>query len=228
MQAKMYRIFAEEEALAIREQVMAMEWKQGQARTPELTGSIKQNLEVKPEEGPEAKALSAHVTQRVLSNMEVTSDCLPAKSTAMKFNKYGNTGAYHRHTDAPFMGPVRTDFACTLFLTDPSNYVGGDLHIEDGIGGQVVVRGNAGEAFVYECGRAHWVDPVTEGDRVCAVGWIQSHFPDPMQRELLRGLRHVTREMESVMKYNDPNDLPRKWFVDIGQVHSGLFRYWST
>ena len=227
MQAKLYRLFSDEQALAIREQLKGMEWKQGQARTKELTGTIKQNLEVKPEDGEEAKALSLWITRSLMHHPGIASETVPMQSTAFKFNNYKDAGTYNRHTDAPFMGPVRTDFAATVFLSDPDTYEGGELHIEQ-LDGEIVVKGRAGEVFVYECGNPHWVTPVTEGERISAIGWIQSRFPDKFQRDTLRACRKITQEMEKVMDPSDPNDKAREWFVDLGHIHSALFRKWST
>ncbi len=85
---------------------------------------------------------------------------------------------------------LRTDVSFTLFLSDPATYEGGALLI-DGLDGEREHRPAAGSAVLYDTGRLHQVTPVTSGERLAAVGWIQSLIRRPDQRELLFDLERV-------------------------------------
>ena len=174
------------------------------------------------------KALSEMCTKRVMDHPDLNIYLLPKRATNFKFNKYTDDGAYDRHTDAPFMGDVRTDFACTLLLTDAGEYDGGELNIETPAGEVVSLKPQAGQAIMYECGAPHWVSPVTKGERISAVGWIESAISDPRKREIASCIRRTSRSIEAKMNNEETvtvDDL-REWFVNIGEVHAKLYREW--
>jgi PKHD-type hydroxylase len=153
--------------------------------------------------------------------------------TMYKFNKFEkneNTpdgGAYHRHTDAPWMGDVRTDFTLVLALSDPKTYEGGDHHVVDPHHGEIVFRPEAGELMIYETRYEHWVDPVTDGSRICALAWMESSVMGKDKRAILKKCREISSALEQEMlKEGTPAEY-RKWFVDVGVVHSALMRMWA-
>jgi predicted 2-oxoglutarate/Fe(II)-dependent dioxygenase YbiX len=231
MQYGTYKIFTPKEALEVRAVLETQEWKQGKARTDALTGSIKQNLELKPEDGDIVKAMSQKCGKAINECMPLAMDTYFKRMMLPKFNKYDQAtepagGAYHRHTDAPWMGPIRTDFTAVLALTDPSEYVGGDHHVVDPHQGEMIFRPKIGEMMIYETRWAHWVDNVVEGTRISALTWIESKVPDADKRALLKVCRSLSADAESKMSYDDPDDGFRRWFVDMGQIHSQLMRMW--
>lgn len=216
-----YSILDPEEAKGMLSQLKGLEWEQGKARTEKLTGTIKQNLEVKVNDM--SKAMAKYIGEKVLANKQVQKDWMPHKMSGIKFNKYAGGGTYNRHTDSPMMGEVRSDMACTIFLTDPDEYAGGELCME--VGGEVVQhKGKQGDCVVYACGQPHWVNPVTEGERVSGVTWIQSFIRDGKKRDILKCVQDLCFEIEDEM---DGDDKYRKWFVDVGQIHGDLMRQWA-
>lgn len=229
---KVVDLISPAEAREIRNAIADLPWQEGKARTPELTGTIKQNLELLPtRDGETVKTLSKRLTDAVLTHPEIAPALLPKQATNFKFNNYKDTGTYNRHTDAPYMGPVRTDFSCTIFLTEPDEYEGGELNIETPAHELISFKGHAGQAVVYECGQPHWVSPVTDGERISAIGWIQSVLSDPRRREVAVDIRRVCRQIEDHMNNQDPENHPsqeelRTWFVDLGKVHGMLYREW--
>lgn len=226
MEFQVFDVLDPKRAQDIRDVLMKQDWQAGKARTAELTGTIKKNLELKPQEDGElVTKLATECTQSVMTHSDAQMMMLPKQSTVFKFNNYKDTGTYNRHTDAPWMGPVRTDFACTVFLTDPDTYEGGVLNIENANGDLIEVKGKQGQAVVYRCGRPHWVTPVTDGERICAIGWIQSTIREAYKREILLDCLRLSRELEANMNYDGGNE--REWFVDVGKIHSGLHRMWS-
>jgi PKHD-type hydroxylase len=103
---------------------------------------------------------------------------------------------YGEHLDDPIMGGdglmYRSDVAVTVFLNAPEEYDGGELVIRTPAGDQVV-KSAAGDAVLYPAGTIHRVNPVTRGERLVAVTWVQSLVRDAARRELLYGL-NLARE----------------------------------
>jgi PKHD-type hydroxylase len=120
----------------------------------------------------------------------------PQRITLPLLNDYGPGMRYGRHVDDALMGEpaLRTDLAFTLFLSSPDDYDGGELVLE-GHGGETPIRLDAGAMVVYEAGALHRVEPVSRGQRMAAVGWIQSQVRDAAQREVLFDLDRTRRSL---------------------------------
>ena len=102
-------------------------------------------------------------------------------------NRYAPGMEYGPHVDNSLMGgnePLRTDMSGTLFLSEPTDYDGGELIVESSAGRQAV-KLPAGDLFLYSSTRVHYVAPVTRGARLGVVFWIQSLVRDHDQRGLL-------------------------------------------
>lgn len=219
-----YRLMPPEKAEEIRTQLLGLNWKQGQARTEELTGTIKKNLEI--ENSAMSNSLAKYVGEKIISHEQIQAKFMPKKLSGMKFNKYEHGGTYNRHTDSPMMGEVRSDLACTVFLTNPDEYEGGELCMEVD-GERLELKGAQGECVVYPCGYPHWVNPVTSGDRVSGVTWIQSSIRDAKNREVLSNLQKLCYAVQAEANMEDDDDKCRGWMVDIAQIHGDLARQWT-
>ena len=79
---------------------------------------------------------------------------------------------------------MRTDLSSTLFLSDPADYDGGELVIEDTFGPRSV-KLPAGDLVLYPSTSVHRVEPVTRGVRVASFFWIESMVRDDGKRRLL-------------------------------------------
>ena len=137
--------------------------------------------------------------------------------------RYGRGMNYGVHTDAAFMpiGPraLRSDVSCTIFVADPAEYEGGELSIHLG-GRRIDIKGGAGSAIVYPSNMMHEVRPVTSGERLVAITFIESQIADPAQRALLYELNEVTALEGLNMK-------PENW-RRLDHVRSGLHRMWGS
>jgi len=208
---KIYKIITSEASAQLCEVIKGGDWQEGKARTKALTGTIKQNLELHGKPDTPIGKIADTLGKTILAHSTVQLDNLPLTANVPKFNKYMNGGHYKRHTDAPWMMSVRTDLACTMWLTEPDTYDGGELCVN----GQKV-KGKAGEALIYRCGSPHEVTPVTRGERICAITWIQSRVRDEYKRQIVTDLRKF------LQNFDDTSDL----LVQGSAVHSALLRMW--
>lgn len=224
---KEYKVVTRKEADNMVEQIKDLDWEAGLARTKELTGTIKQNLELSREKNPIANSFSNILSRNIADHKEMGLDIMVNKISGVKFNRYESGGTYNRHTDSPLMKDVRTDFACTIFLSDPRSYEGGELCIE--YPNKIYkTKGKKGYCAVYECGRPHWVTPVTKGVRICGFTWIQSFIRDPRQRLVLVNIKDIAFEAEQNIDYDNEECMNRKLFVDAGTIHAELMRMWCN
>ncbi len=129
---------------------------------------------------------------------------------------------YGAHADAPFLAvagaTLRSDLSCTIFLSDPKDYDGGELHIQLG-DADLSFKLRPGQAIVYPSDTLHQVNPVTRGERLVAITFIQSRLPDPFERNLVFDLNEVAA-LEG-LKMSPEN------FSRMQLVQMNLLRYWG-
>lgn len=159
--------------------------------------SAKRNLELDRAATPGAGELEALVAGALRGHPEVQAAVLPAAFSRPILNRYDDGMEYGWHVDNPLMGAealMRTDVSCTLFLSDPDTYDGGELVIE--VEGEPrAIKPAAGSAVLYTTGLRHRVAPVTRGTRLAAVAWMQSIVADPGQRAILSTFHRLHARM---------------------------------
>lgn len=167
------------------------------------------------------QALATTIGDAVAAHPLLRQFARPARVSPPLLSRYGAGDDYGTHVDDALMGepPLRTDLAFTLFLADPDSYDGGELVIE-AAAGETPVKLPAGALVLYDCGALHRVEPVTRGERLAAVGWIQSRVRDGRQRELLFTLDRTRRALHA-------RDGDSAEFLQLSQVHSQLLRMWA-
>lgn len=148
---------------------------------------------------------------------------LPLHVASPLYARYRPGMAYGDHLDDPIMGAdgvlYRSDIAVTIFLNEPADYDGGELVIGAAAGKQHVKR-PAGHAVLYPAGTIHHVNPVTRGERVVAVTWVQSLVRDPARRELLYGLNAAREKL-----LHDSPDAAET--AQVNAAYLNLIRMWS-
>jgi PKHD-type hydroxylase len=115
---------------------------------------------------------------------------------------------------------VRTDIACTLFLSDPASYDGGELVVQDTYGEQRV-KLPAGAAVFYPATSLHRVEPVTRGVRTASFFWIQSMVRDDTRRRLLFDLDMAINGLRGDLVPGHPSP------VSLTGVYHNLLRQWA-
>lgn len=135
-------------------------------------------------------------------------------------SRSGPGDGYGRHVDNAWMAAGRSDLSFTVFLSEPETYAGGELVIESPLG-EESFRLAAGHAIVYPSTSLHRVDPVSAGERLVAVGWIQSRIRHSEQRELLFELDTARRSVFAQHGNDEIFDL-------ISRSYSNLLRWWDS
>jgi PKHD-type hydroxylase len=123
---------------------------------------------------------------------------MPKKIAPPLLARYEPGMKYGAHADVAYMKiaqdggtmTLRSDISCTVFLNDPAAYAGGELVLHIGTR-PVVIKGQPGEAFVYPSTLLHEVRPVSHGQRLVSITFIESLVPDERERTALYELKEV-------------------------------------
>jgi PKHD-type hydroxylase len=200
-------------------------WIDGRATAGDQSGRVKNNLQV-PEDATEAQALGDIILKALAANAQFMSAALPLRIYPPLFNRYGEGMGFGPHIDgAVRISPVtggryRTDLSCTLFLTDPGQFDGGELVIEGALS-PAGVKLPAGDMILYPATTVHRVEPITRGERWAAFFWIQSIVADQTQRDLLHAL-----DQAIIAARGDLGDVHPAAVSLVGVYHN-LVRMWS-
>lgn len=174
-------------------------WQDGRTTAGSLAVKVKSNLQL-PIDSPIAAQLGHLILDRLGRNPLFLSAALPLRVLPPRFNRYEGGGTYGNHIDnALFVIPgtaikVRTDVSTTVFFSDPEEYEGGELIVEDTYGHQGVKLA-AGDAIVYPGTSLHRVNPVTRGTRYASFFWTQSLVKSDEQRRLLFDLDQSIQQL---------------------------------
>ncbi len=165
-------------------------WSDGRDSAGSQAAQVKNNQQL-PHDCTAAQQIRAMVLRGLDRNVTFFSAALPKRVFTPRINRYGGeTNFYGDHVDgavrfAPDTGlRVRTDVSCTVFLSDPNSYDGGELCIADTYGTHSV-KLPAGHMVIYPGTSLHQVRPVTRGHRVACFFWIESMVRSDEQRRLL-------------------------------------------
>jgi PKHD-type hydroxylase len=165
-------------------------WTDGRKGAGELARQVKNNEQL-DHESDAARAIRRIVLGALDRNTTFFSAALPKKVFPPRLNRYaGDSNFYGNHIDGavryvPGSGErLRTDVSCTLFLSDPANYDGGELRIADTYGEQSVKLA-AGHMVLYPGTSLHQVRPVTRGERIACFFWCESLVRSDEQRRTL-------------------------------------------
>lgn len=164
-------------------------WLDGKGTAMGMAASVKQNTQANPEDA-KVKQLANQLLAIFGANPKLVSAALPHCIFPPCFNSYTNGETYGFHVDAAIMRlphsqqVLRSDLSMTTFLSEPDSYEGGELVIQTEFGEQHI-KGNAGDAVLYQSSSLHKVMPVTKGQRLAAITWIQSLVPQAPMRDTL-------------------------------------------
>ena len=185
-------VLGAEQVRGMRERLLAADWVDGLVTAGHQGAQVKRNRQL-AEGSPLARELGDIVLAALERHPLFISAVLPARVYPPLFNRYEGGEHFGNHVDnALRLIPgsaqrLRTDVSATLFLSDPDDYDGGELLIDDTYGAHSV-KLPAGHLIVYPSTSLHRVEPVTRGARLACFFWAQSMVRDLGQRTLLLDL----------------------------------------
>lgn len=186
---------------------------------------VKHNLQL-PEDAPVLRELRLTVMRALNRSSLLMSAVLPYKIVPPNFNRYTpEHPSYGPHTDSslrwlPDGSCLRTDVSATLFLSEPSDYEGGELCIADTYGDHTV-KLPAGHLVVYPSGSLHEVRPVTRGERLACYLFMQSVVKDTECRRQLYEMDLALMALRARLGEADPE------LVKLTGSYGNLLRRWS-
>ena len=165
-------------------------WADGRKGAGEQARQVKNNAQL-DHDCTQAQTIRAMALRALDRSPLFFSAALPKRVFPPRLNRYGGDSNYYGdHIDGavrymPDTGQrLRTDVSCTIFLSDPDSYDGGELCIADTFGEQAV-KLPAGHMILYPGTSLHQVKPVTRGHRLACFFWIESMVRSDEQRRLL-------------------------------------------
>lgn len=184
-------VLGEEEINCARRSLAAARFERGGLTAGKTARQVKDNDQALGSD-PDVGAMARRIRLALEGHPDVRSKVQPVRWSNLLFSRYSAGQHYGPHTDNavvfdPAGEALRTDMSFTLFLSEPDSYDGGALQMHDG--DQIVMfKPKAGYAVFYPTGQIHSVQPVTGGQRLACVGWVQSLIRRQDQREILADL----------------------------------------
>lgn len=201
-----------------------VDWVDGRVTAGPQSARAKDNRQV-PEGHPVGRELGEMIVQALQRHPLFISAALPLHVFPPLFNSYSGGQSFGSHVDNAIRQVpgtahrLRTDLSCTLFLSGPDEYDGGELMIEDTYGAHSV-KLPAGHLVLYPSTSLHHVRPVTRGARVCSFFWLQSMVRNDADRTLLFDLDAGIRQLHGL-------DAAGAAAVQLTGVYHNLLRRWA-
>jgi PKHD-type hydroxylase len=204
----------------------AAPWIDGRVTAGHQSVQAKNNTQI-AENDPLARELGELILGALGSHPLFRSAALPLKVFPPLFNRYTGGQTFGTHVDnsirthAASGGRIRTDLSCTLFFSEPEEYDGGELMVEDTYGSKSV-KLPAGDMILYPSTSLHHVTPVTRGARVSSFFWLQSMIRQDAQRSLLfdldTAIQRISAHADAGVKQSS---------VQLTGVYHNLLRQWA-
>jgi PKHD-type hydroxylase len=208
-----------------REALAQADWIDGRTTAGHVAAKAMNNLQL-PLDHPVAQQLGEFIVGTLGQNPSFISAVLPLRILPPRFNRYESGGDYGFHIDNSIFGVagshdrIRTDVSATLFFSDPDEYEGGELIVQDTYG-EHSVKLPAGHMVIYPGTSLHRVTPVTSGTRYASFFWIQSLIREDSRRALLWDMDKAIQDVSQSMP--DHEAIPR-----LTGVYHNLIREWSN
>jgi PKHD-type hydroxylase len=202
-------------------------WEDGRSTAGAQSALVKRNEQLPPD-SEIARKLGNRILSALTANPSFISAAIPLHIFPPLFNRYAAADSHHFgiHVDNAVRGDrltglrIRTDLSVTLFLSEPDEYDGGELVVED-LYGSHEVKLPAGDLVVYPASSLHMVTPVTRGVRVASFFWLQSMIRDAHARSLIFDLDNAIQALVVRLGRDDPET------VKLTGVYHNLIRVWA-
>jgi PKHD-type hydroxylase len=217
-------VLTPEQVAEARQLLEQTDWVDGRVTAGHQSARTKDNMQL-PENTPAARQLGEMILNALGQNALFISAALPARVFPPLFNRYEGGQSFGTHVDNAIRQVtgtghrIRTDLSATLFFSQPEEYDGGELIVEDTYG-MHRVKLPAGHMILYPATSLHHVTPVTRGARISSFFWIQSMVRDDGERTLLFDLDVAIQKLNA-----DRRDDPAT--VQLTGVYHNLLRRWA-
>jgi PKHD-type hydroxylase len=196
-----------------------MRFVDGRASNP--ANQTKNNLQA---DGGDPKAAeSVQIVNAALSrSREFMEFAMPRRVAPPLLCRYEPGMQYGAHADAAILqlgsARLRSDLSCTVFISAPSSYEGGELSVAAG-NVALPFKGAPGEAIVYPSTTLHEVVPVRQGQRLVSITFIESLVADSHRRSQIYELNEIAALEGAKMNWESR--------VRLDVVRQNLLRMWS-
>ncbi|WP_315810623.1 Fe2+-dependent dioxygenase [Bradyrhizobium sp. SZCCHNR3107] len=203
------------------------DWEDGRSTAGAQSAMVKRNEQLPPD-SEVARKLGHRIISAMTANPRFLAAAIPQQIFPPLFNRYSAESGHHFgiHVDNAVRGDkltglrIRTDLSVTLFLSEPEEYDGGELVIED-LYGSHEIKLPAGDLVLYPASSLHMVTPVTRGVRVASFFWLQSMIRDPLARSMIFDLDTTIQGLSQRMGRDDTE------MVRLTGLYHNLIRYWA-
>ncbi|MFA5631983.1 MAG: Fe2+-dependent dioxygenase [Porticoccaceae bacterium] len=235
-------ILTTEQLTSLRHALENADWTDGRETVGHQGAQVKYNEQL-PDGSPLKAELGRVILDALARHPLYFSAALPRRTLSPRFNRYRGGGEYGFHIDGAVMllghhdepghagdqtqdqahsrnhHYVRSDISCTLFLSEPDEYDGGELIVSDTYG-EHEVKLPAGDLVIYPSSSLHQVTPVTRGARLASFFWIQSLIRDDSQRRQLF-------EMDTAIERLRQSGADATALLQLTGVYHNLLRQWA-
>jgi PKHD-type hydroxylase len=218
-------VLAAAQVIEIHKTIDAADWVDGKATVGAQGAKVKRNRQL-PELSPIGLQVGQTILQALASHPLFVSAALPMRYMPPLFNRYEGGEHYGFHIDGSVRSipgsnlSLRTDLSCTLFLSEPAEYEGGELIVADTYG-EHAVKLPAGDMILYPASSVHKVEPVTRGARISSFFWVQSMVADDGKRGLLFELDQNIQKLRT--RLGDSEEI-----VGLTGHYHNLLRQWAV
>jgi PKHD-type hydroxylase len=203
------------------------DWEDGRSTAGAQSAMVKKNEQLPPD-SEAVRTLGNRLISALTANPRFISAAIPKQIFPPLFNRYAASNGHHFgiHVDNAVRGDlltglrIRTDLSVTLFLSEPEEYDGGELIIEDFYGSHEI-KLPAGHLVLYPASSLHMVTPVTRGMRVASFFWLQSMIRDAHARSLIFDLDSAIQALVERLGRDDSET------VRLTGIYHNLMRYWA-
>ncbi|KAF0814427.1 PKHD-type hydroxylase [Andreprevotia sp. IGB-42] len=217
-------VLTREQVAHFRRVLDGADWVNGKVTAGHQSARVKKNQQL-PDGSPLAVELGGIIEAALAKDALFISAALPQKLIPPLFNRYEVGEGFGNHVDNAIRESrgnrdrVRTDMSCTLFFSDPDEYDGGELVVED-LYGAHEVKLPAGDLILYPSTSLHRVEPITRGARVASFFWVQSMIRNDWQRTMLFNLDTTIQKLR--IKGGESDEV-----VALTSHYHNLLRMWA-
>src|SRR6201996_4506734 len=218
-------VLSKAEVAQFRSAMDSASWEDGRSTAGAQSAMVKKNEQLPPD-SPLSRSLGERVIRATTANPLFISAAIPLRIFPPLFNRYGSGQHFGLHVDNSVRGDqlsglrIRTDLSVTLFLSEPEDYDGGELVVEDHYGAQRV-KLPAGHLVLYPATSLHTVTAISRGFRVASFFWLQSMIRDAQARAMIFDPDTTIQGLVERLGRNDPE------VVKLSGLYHNLIRYWA-